>query len=42
VIEFMLWKLGIGAVFAFFHGLIYTFITGRPLEPGDSDKEADS
>lgn len=32
MIEFMLVKLGLLAVFQFFHGLIWTYVTGQPLE----------
>lgn len=34
---FKLVGLGVLAVFAFFHGFIWTLLTGRPLEPEDSD-----
>ena len=43
MIEFMLVKLGLLAVFQFFHGLIWTYVTGRPLEQAEtSAKEAGS
>lgn len=32
MIEFMLVKLGLLAVFQFFHGLVWTYVTGLPLE----------
>lgn len=40
MVEFLLWKLGIGAAFAFVHGLVYTLVTGRPLEAEQSDTAA--
>lgn len=43
MIEFMLAKLGLLAVFQFFHGLIWTYVTGQPLEQEEtSAKEAGS
>ena len=43
MVEFLLVKLGVAAVFQFFHGLIYTYVTGRQLEQAESAaKEVDS
>lgn len=36
MIEFMLVKLGLLAVFQFFHGLVWTYLTGQPLEQGEN------
>jgi hypothetical protein len=36
--EFVIIKFCVMAVFKFFHGLIYTYVTGLPLEAEPHDK----
>ena len=41
--EYLFWKLvglGVLAIVAFFHGLIWTFLTGLPLEQVETDKQS--
>jgi len=43
LMEFLLVKLGLAAVFQFLHGFIYTYVTGRPLEePGQRDNRGEN